>query len=797
MTYFCMRKARVPAALLVLALAAFHGCTSPEQALEHHLARARALIAEGRMPQAGVELQNAMRVAPKAPEPLFLTGVILEDAGRLDPAFQHYRSATQVDPGYLPALARMGTFLLLGGQFDQAEAIAAKVLAADPAHPDGRALDIAVLSARGRADEALQRAQALLLEYPAQRDAVSLIVGLHQGRRDPAAALAVLERAVAAEPRNAHFRSLYARIARQQGRNDIAEAQYGELVRLFPTSHEHRRTLAVFQSGLDRLDAAEKTLRESIAADVKDEQRVLDLAQFLAERRSPELAQQELAATIRKYPKAFSLRLRMAEGERAAGRTESFEALLNALIVDDTKGASAARARSLLMQEYVSRGRRPEAEALIKAALQRSANDRDALRWRAAFSLRDQRHAEAINDLRTVLRDQGDQADVLEMLAIAYRANGQQELALTLLRDTVARFPLRGDLRLLLARHLTAERQFEEATQVIDAAEKIERSGGDVLLSRFDLQAVQGRWKEAAATADAIKRALPAQPLGYLRLAQALAGNQRTDLALRELGEAVARFPQDRTTLIAFMELATASGQLEVARQRLAGVVAAHPSAALAHVLLGEIDLAAGRVPAAEALFRQALKARPGMGGAFLNLARIEASRGRIPAAMEHLQAGLKAEPGDARLALAMAEAQVATGQPGAAMSTLETLLRADPGNAVAANNLASMLAEGGDPARLARAEQLADRFRSSDVPSFVHTLGWIYFLQGRNAEAIPLLARAVKLQPLAPMMRYHLALALMKSGDVAAARVQLRQAVSAGIPFPGFEEAKRLLSDS
>ena len=779
-------------------LALLAGCTKPEVALERYVSKARLLIQQGSFDQAGVELRNAMHIDPKAPEPLYLAGLVGEETGNLQSALAHYRSATSADPGFMPAWSRIGMFMLLGGRLDEAESIAARVAGADPTDPGGRALHVGLLSARGNIAEAMALGEALLAEKPAQRDGVALMAGLQVARGDFAAAERVIRNAIAADALTVQFRTMAARLARQQKQFDVAEREYREVVRMMPGSREHRLTLAIFLSGVDRLDDAEKVLRESMATEAKDEQRVIDLAEFLRERRSPEAAQAELRAAVARRPDDFRVRLRLAEGEAAAGRRDEAEKLLRAVIKDDTRGASAALARGALLGDLAANGLRPQAEVLIKEALERNVLDRDALMWRARFALVDQKFPDAINGLRTVLRDQPDLREALELLARAYRGNGQAELAVSLLRDAVERFPLRADIRVALAEQLIADRQFKEAQSVIDAAVKLDRDSPRALASRFDLQGSQGRWSEAQVTAEAIKASSPDRPLGYLRLAQALAAQKRFDLALKELQDAVARFPQDRDALMRLVGTAIGQGQPDIARKTLEAVVASQPRAALPRVLLGEVVLVAGERDMAEGLFRDALKVDPRFGTAYVNLARIEAARGRMPAAIEVLEGGLRVLPADAGLLAMLAEAQVVDGRMEAAIATLETVHRIEPNNDVVSNNLAALLSAtaAGDAAKLARAEKLAQRFANSENPSFLDTLGRIYYQQGRVAEALPLLTKAVKLAPRAPVLRYHLGMALLRSGDAATAKVHLREAVASKVEFRGLDEARKALQD-
>ena len=66
------------------------------------------------------------------------------------------------------------------------------------------------------------------------------------------------------------------------------------------------------------------------------------------------------------------------------------------------------------------------------------------------------------------------------------------------------------------------------------------------------------------------------------------------------------------------------------------------------------------------------------------------------------------------------------------AIDIYRKMIVADPTSTIVANNLASLLSDyHNDPASLDEAFQIASRFRSSDIPQFLDTLGWIYYLRG------------------------------------------------------------------
>jgi Flp pilus assembly protein TadD len=71
-----------------------------------------------------------------------------------------------------------------------------------------------------------------------------------------------------------------------------------------------------------------------------------------------------------------------------------------------------------------------------------------------------------------------------------------------------------------------------------------------------------------------------------------------------------------------------------------------------------------------------------------------------------------------------------------------------------------------------------------------------VLYKRGENTDAISALQKAVDKSPHLPVLRYHLAMAQLKSGARDSARSSLEQALNPGATFLGTEEAKRTLDD-
>ena len=107
-------------------------------------------------------------------------------------------------------------------------------------------------------------------------------------------------------------------------------------------------------------------------------------------------------------------------------------------------------------------------------------------------------------------------------------------------------------------------------------------------------------------------------------------------------------------------------------------------------------------------------------------------------------------------------------------------------------NNLAWLYHANGNPKALTIAQKAHEIF--PDSGAITDTLGWLYVENGQAQEGLTLLRRAVQQAPNKLDIRYHLAVALAKTGDAAAAKELLREILATGKEFTASAEAEALL---
>src|SRR5262249_53678852 len=96
------------------------------------------------------------------------------------------------------------------------------------------------------------------------------------------------------------------------------------------------------------------------------------------------------------------------------------------------------------------------------------------------------------------------------------------------------------------------------------------------------------------------------------------------------------------------------------------------------------------------------------------------------------------------------------------------------------------------DNALLGRARQLAEKFRGSDSPALIDTLGWVLVRQGNYDDASILLARATTAIPDNQQIQFHYALAMQAKGLKAKAEAAFDKALAGTPDYRGLDEAKQ-----
>ncbi|WP_293763905.1 tetratricopeptide repeat protein, partial [uncultured Paraglaciecola sp.] len=108
-------------------------------------------------------------------------------------------------------------------------------------------------------------------------------------------------------------------------------------------------------------------------------------------------------------------------------------------------------------------------------------------------------------------------------------------------------------------------------------------------------------------------------------------------------------------------------------------------------------------------------------------------------------------------------------------------------------NSLASMLTISDPKTAVTYINKALDIAQSN--PMFIDTKGWILTQQGQYIEGLDLLREAFAMNSHHPSIQYHIAYNLVKSGQLEAARQQLKKVLTTKLPFAEKDLAQALMN--
>src|SRR5277367_3893584 len=292
----------------------------------------------------------------------------------------------------------------------------------------------------------------------------------------------------------------------------------------------------------------------------------------------------------------------------------------------------------------------------------------------------------------------------------------------------------------LLCAALSGVSQAQEPSPSLKEADADYRAG-IAALSRHDLNAALGDFQK-------VVRLAPTAEQGHSALGAVLVQLGRTSEGIRELEKALAMKPSDSSAQLNLALAYERSGEaakslplfakLEAASRAEKRAVPPYVLASYARALA-----ATKQFPAAEAKMQEAIAGDPQNAELHDELGSLYAQRQDWPHAKEAFTAALQANPNLAAVHLHLAMALQAEGQPGG------------PG-ASGASGASSALDE------LTKAHQLAPQ-----DPVICLQLGQMLAAAGQDDQAIPILRRALELDPNSTAAAYQLGLALQRTDQL------------------------------
>jgi len=304
-------------------------------------------------------------------------------------------------------------------------------------------------------------------------------------------------------------------------------------------------------------------------------------------------------------------------------------------------------------------------------------------------------------------------------------------------------------------------------------------------------QLATGNKTDALATYYSLVNLAPKSPLSYVRLASVQALMRDNQKAKASLKQALTLNPDYRDAQTALIMLNMQMGAYDEALTLSRQIQQTNPGIPLGAGLEGDLLMAQKKYGAAAQAYGKALEI--GNSGLFaMKLHQAQSLAGQTAQAENTLLGWLRNNPNDLLTRAYLGESYSKMGRYPQAIEQYQYVLDKSPATVPVLNNLAWAYRQQKDPRALGTAERAYKL--APENPVVMDTYGWLLLEQGNLAQALPLLQRAAARSP-QPELRYHLAVALLKTGDKDKARKELESILKTGTVFPSEKEAHALLT--
>jgi len=738
-------------AIAVISLAVFTLYPAPQRRFE----RAISLEKQGKYGPALAEFKKLLPLIPVTEvEALSQTqthmGECYWQLEQPNEALRMFEQAIETDGDNLAARLHAGEIYLAGGLPQRSAEQAAFVVARQPRNIDALTLLGSAYAGMGHYGIAASFFTRVLEGDPSQAVVAIQLADLYARADESGKARDVLQRSIAANPRDAGLRMALGRVEEHEGDLAAAESAYRGAVLASDTAQTNRR-LAQFLERAGRHIEAELILRR---LDARNPGQPSALAEFeISAGRAPSAAQRYL----RELQMLGTEKKGDQHAETIAGiAARLVEADLAALPLDRPTGAAASRTAEARAHLDQYRQRLDETTInILEAEIALAEGALPAAQTRAETAVSRSPHSAAAHYVLGIIRYAADN-----------RAGARTEWQSALEND-----PAFLPARLALGRLSFEAQDVAGAQQQLSAVLREEPANLQALLL-FSRVLLAGRQYAAAAAiaqrAAGLDASLaePQIVLGEVFLQRGRPGN-----ALLHFQKAILLDPHDQGAIDGLTRVYRSGRVTRPMLRRMETVAGNEPASATLFEVVGRLYADRGWYADAIRAFQSALRLEPKRSTAAAALAKAFAATGKVSAAASSVQgtgsgsgellAGLQAQKNnDVLKAIGHYEAAVGRGEPSGA----------------AANNLAWLYAQ--QSSRLDRALTLAQRARdiAPQNPAFLDTLGYVHLQRREYTAAITALKAAVNLAELRadsevlPQSRGHLATAYRLAGQPDAA---------------------------
>jgi len=758
------------------------GCSSSEERAENHYKRGLELVEEGEFAKASLEFRNALKLKSDHTDALFAFGEVQESQGEIQSAFRIYNSVAEQAKDHVAVRLKLVYMLLTANQAEQARKFLDEANALAAKDPEVLVANATYELKTSNPEEAEKLALEALKGNAELEDTYIVLASARMVSDDPEGALEYLDGAPESSRGNLGLQILRLSVLDALGDDSKVEAQLAVMVDQFPDNPQLTTAWSQWYLSENRPDDAEKVMRQAVEDRPHDDEAQGRLVSFLLSQKGREAARRELESLIefRKNAGGDPFPFQAALAQLSFASDDGREAIqyMQSVLNEASDAEKQNQARLMLAAMLLETSNVDQAETYVSEILNTDAKNVEALRLNATIKLSKNNSAGAADDILLALNEAPQDARLRVMLANAHERNGSSVLAEEEYAKAFALDNQSAETGLPMVRYLLSHGRAEQAERVLETIRAKDPLNHEVLALIAQQKLAKRDFAGAQEIADIIRNS---DDQNETRLADritaaALGAQDKHDESLDFLKKSIATATEeDRQLLPDLIGAYIRSGQEELALEKLQSVLSQNPQDVQALVLLGRLYMSTREIEKAEQTFKSAAKDETSAFGDTA-LAQFYFSTRQAENAEKTIRAGLAKDENSAALKFMLTTVLQQTERFDEAIAVYEEMFRENPGSTVVANDLASLLSERrGDEASLDRALEIAQRFRTSEVPQYQDTLGWIYYLRGEYSSALSLLRSSAEGLPNMGLAQYHygMTLAALNQRDQAIAALE------------------------
>lgn len=735
-------------------------------------------------------LDTAFKIDPKNPGTWLLLGDLEHTFDNLPAAEAAYAAALKIFPSDIRGLANHAAVLLSMGKYDLAGKDIATLRKLAPHDLRGGYLNALLHYRQGRYAEAKGFLQEVLAAAPKHRPSVLLAGAVAYALGDYEQAASKLGQVLGETPGNVYTRKLLAATQIKLGEPDNARETLKPLLLSMPHDPQVQNLVGGTHMAAAEFNKAGDFFEKAVAADPNTPatRMQLGLARLLA--RESDTAVTELGSAARldlKGETQADMLLVIAYIDR-----REFDKALEATAALEKKQPNNPAVFNLKGGAFLGKNDTVNARKSFEKALKLNPTYLPAAKNLARLDHHEGKLEAARKHFQTILAKEGNNSRAMVELAKLWLADGDEKQAVSLLERAVKSDPKSVEAYRLLVNHHLRHKQTPNAIALAREALAANPDHPDALYTLGMAQLAAKDVVSALSTFKKLAVLAPKSPEVHYRLAATQIAAKDLAGAQQSLQAALRLSPKALDLHVALFQLMQMRERNDEALKLAQNLQQLHPKVATGFSLEGDALVKAGQYARAADAYSKAFD-RTQNGTLLSKLHRSLVLAGKRANADARLAAWLKQNPDDITIRVYLARDHAEAGQNRQAIEQYEHILRKHKDPALL-NNLAWLYLQEKDPKAKATAEQA---YKIAPESPFVQdTLGWILVQNSDLTRGLGLLRKAAGLAPDHPSIHYHLAVALVKSGDKATARKALNQALRSEKPFAEAEQAKKLLKE-